>query len=331
MTGKNVDTFVTPAWLAAHLDDPKIIALDASFYLPDEGRNADALFVEAHIPGAVRFDVDRIADDAIALPHMLPDAETFGRMAGALGLDETMTIVVYDATDLIGGARAWWMLEHYGAADVRILEGGFKAWLAGGHPTTSGPSRREPKSFAATHDPSPVVDARQVLAASSSGDAQIVDARAAPRYAGSVPEPRAGLRAGHIPGARNVPWRALVDEGGKLRPASEIAACLREGGRRARPADHHVLWLGRLGLHPPARTGAARQAGRKTLRRVVVGMGRARRSPNRDRAGHEPIRRRPSLKAHISACISRGTLACLVLSTSVRFRSFGGMHVGVER
>ena len=230
MTRDNHDTFVTPAWLAAHLDDPKIVALDASFYLPDEGKNADALFAEAHIPGAVRFDVDKIADRSIALPHMLPDAQTFADMAGALGLDATMTLVVYDATDLIGGARAWWMLEHYGAADVRILEGGFKAWLGGDHPTESGASRREPATFAASYDSSSVVAAERVLAASSSGEAQVVDARAAGRYAGAVPEPRAGLRSGHIPGARNVPWRALVDENGRLRPASELAAAFEKAG-----------------------------------------------------------------------------------------------------
>ena len=230
MTREIQDTFVTPAWLAAHLDDPKVVALDASFYLPDEGKNADALFAEAHIPGAVRFDVDKIADRSIALPHMLPDAATFGEMAGALGLDETMTLVVYDATDLIGGARAWWMLAHYGAAEVRILEGGFKAWLAGAYPTEGGPSRREPTRFAATYDSASVVAAERVLAASGTGDAQIVDARAAGRYAGAVPEPRAGLRSGHIPGARNVPWRALVEEGGKLRPAAEIAEAFENAG-----------------------------------------------------------------------------------------------------
>ncbi len=230
MTRDAHDTFVTPAWLAAHLEDPKIVALDASFYLPDEGKNADALFAEAHIPGAVRFDVDAIADRSIALPHMLPDAATFGRMAGALGLDETMTLVVYDATDLIGGARAWWMLEHYGAAEVRILEGGFKAWLAGGYSTESGPSRREPTQFAAAYDSVDVVAAERVLAASSSGDVQIVDARAAGRYAGAVPEPRAGLRSGHIPGARNLPWRELIDESGRLRPAAELAAAFEKAG-----------------------------------------------------------------------------------------------------
>ena len=230
MTATSKDLFVTPAWLAAHLDDPSVVALDASFYLPDEGKDADALFAQAHIPGAVRFDVDKIADRAIALPHMLPDAATFGRMAGALGLDETMTLVVYDATDLIGGARAWWMLAHYGAADVRILEGGFKAWRAGDYPTEPGQSRREPKTFAATYDSSTVVDAENVLAASTSGDAQIVDARATGRYAGAVPEPRAGLRSGHIPGARNVPWRELVDRDGRLRPTPELAAAFEHAG-----------------------------------------------------------------------------------------------------
>ena len=230
MTAHPHDTFVTPAWLAARLDDPNVVALDASFYLPDEGKNADALFAEAHIPGAVRFDVDKIADRSIALPHMLPNAATFGEMAGALGLDETMTLVVYDATDLIGGARAWWMLEHYGAADVRILEGGFKAWVAGDYPTESGPSRRAPTRFAAAYDASSVVTADRVLAASDSGTAQIVDARAARRYAGQVPEPRAGLRSGHIPGARNVPWRELVDERGRLRSAPEIAAAFEGAG-----------------------------------------------------------------------------------------------------
>ena len=223
-----IDPFVTPAWLAARLDDPATVALDASFYLPDEGKDADVLFAQSHIPGAVRFDVDKIADRSIALPHMLPDAETFGRMTGALGLDETMTLVVYDSTDLLGGARAWWMLEHYGATRVHILEGGFKAWLAGGHPTESGPTTRAPTRFSAAFDATCVIDADAVLGAD--GSAQIIDARAAARFAGTVPEPRAGLRAGHIPGALNVPWRALVDESGRLRPAPEIAAAFETAG-----------------------------------------------------------------------------------------------------
>jgi thiosulfate/3-mercaptopyruvate sulfurtransferase len=224
------DTFVTPAWLRDRLDDPKVVAIDASFYLPDEGKDGDALFREGHIPGAARFDVDKIADHAIPLPHMLPDAATFANMVGTLGLSNDMVIVVYDATDLIGGARAWWMLRHYGASDVRILEGGYKAWLASGYPVESGESSRAPATFDARFDASTVVDAAAVLAASSSGTAQIVDARAAPRFAGAVPEPRPGLRSGHIPNARNVPWRALVGVGGKLKPPSEIAATFAAAG-----------------------------------------------------------------------------------------------------
>lgn len=224
------DTFVTPAWLHAHLGDPQVVAVDASFYLPDEGKNGDVLFEAGHIPGAVRFDVDKIANHAIPLPHMLPDAETFAEMVGKLGLSADLTIVVYDATDLIGGARAWWMLRHYGAKDVRLLEGGFKAWMASGYSIESGAAARSAAIFEATFDASTVVDAEAVLAASNSGSQQIVDARAAARFAGSVPEPRPGLRSGHIPKARNVPWRELVDVGGRLKPPTELAAAFEKAG-----------------------------------------------------------------------------------------------------
>ena len=227
---KTSHTFVTPAWLAARLDDPNVVALDASFYLPDEGKDAAVLFQQAHIPGAVRFDVDKIADRTIALPHMLPDAASFSKMAGALGIAETMTLVVYDATDLLGGARAWWMLEHYGAADVRILEGGLKAWLASDLPVETGPGRRAPTTFVARYDDSSVRDAATVHAASDARSAQIVDARAAARFEGGVPEPRAGLRSGHIPGARNLPWRELVDANGRLRDPQSIAAAFAKAG-----------------------------------------------------------------------------------------------------
>ncbi len=224
------DTFVTPAWLRDHVTDPQVVAIDASFYLPDEGKDGDAMFRAGHIPGATRFDVDKIADHSIALPHMLPDAPTFAAMVGKLGLSQDMTVVVYDATDLIGGARAWWMLRHYGAKDVRILEGGFKAWQASDYPVETGEPARAPTTFRANFDASTVVDADAVLAASMSGSTQIVDARAAARFAGSVPEPRPGLRSGHIPSARNVPWRALVENGGRLKPAAEIAAAFAAAG-----------------------------------------------------------------------------------------------------
>lgn len=230
VTDAATDTFVTPSWLAGHLNSPNVVAVEASFYLPDEGKDAEALFRAAHIPGAARFDVDAIAEHSIALPHMLPDAAAFAAAVGALGIGDAMTIVIYDATDLIGAARAWWMFRHYGARNVRILEGGFEAWVAGDHPIESGAGKRAPTTFSAHFDPAPAVDAAAVLDAVRSGSAQIVDARAAGRFAGSVPEPRAGLRSGHIPTARNVPWRDLVGQDGRLRPPEAIAATFEAAG-----------------------------------------------------------------------------------------------------
>lgn len=224
------ETFVTPQWLRDHLNDANVVAVDASFYLPDEGKDADALFREAHIPGAVRFDVDKIADRNNPLPHMLPDAGTFATLVGALGLSQDQTIVVYDATDLIGGARAWWMLTHYGAERVHILQGGLGAWRGLDYPIETGPSTRPPTRFAASFSGADVVDADAVLEAATTGAAQIVDARAAPRFAGAVAEPRPGLRSGHIPHARNLPWRELVDVGGEMKSPEEIAAAFAQAG-----------------------------------------------------------------------------------------------------
>jgi thiosulfate/3-mercaptopyruvate sulfurtransferase len=222
MSSKN--PFVTPTWLLERLDDPTVIAVEASFYLPDEGRDGDAEFEKGHIPGAVRFDVDKVADHSINLPHMLPDEATFARMTGALGVGDGMTIVIYDATNLLGGARAWWMFEHFGAKDVRVLEGGYKAWLAGGYRTENGPAKRSPANFTARFDASTVKTADQVLDATRTGSAQIVDARSPSRFAGSEPEPRPGLRAGHIPGAHNVHFRSLLDADGRMKGQDALLA-----------------------------------------------------------------------------------------------------------
>ena len=229
MTLPTIDMFVTPQWLAAHLDDPHVVPVEASFYLPTEGKDADALFRRGHIPGATRFDVDAVADHSIDLPHMLPDAETFARMVGALGIGDDDAVVIYDATDLLGGARAWWMFNHYGARDVRLLEGGWRAWEGSNLSVEQGESRRAPRSRSTRPLTRKIADAEAVRAASEAGG-QVVDARAAARFAGSVPEPRAGLRAGHIPGARNVPWKDLVDEDGRLRSPAEIAAAFAKAG-----------------------------------------------------------------------------------------------------
>lgn len=229
MSPDQKDMFVTPQWLADHLAESRVVPVEASFYLPDEGKDADALFRQGHIPGAARFDVDAVADHTIDLPHMLPDAETFARMVGALGIGDGDTLVIYDATDLLGGARAWWMFKHYGAADVRLLEGGWRAWQASDLPVEQGDSRRAPRTFSARPLTRKVADADVVRAISDSGG-QVVDARAPARFAGSVPEPRPGLRSGHIPGARNVAWREIVDGAGRLRTADDIAAVFHNAG-----------------------------------------------------------------------------------------------------
>lgn len=225
----NTDTFVTPQWLAAHLDDPHVVPVEASFYLPDELKDADALFRQGHVPGATRFDVDAVADHSIDLPHMLPDASSFAGMVGALGIGDGDRIVIYDATDLLGGARAWWMFNHYGARDVRLLEGGWRAWQASDLPVERGESRRAPRTFSAQAVTRKVAKAADVRRAAADGG-QVVDARVAARFAGSVPEPRPGLRAGHIPGSRNVPWREIVDGSGRLRTPDEIADAFQKAG-----------------------------------------------------------------------------------------------------
>lgn len=222
--------FVTAAWLSQHIADENVVAVEASFFLPAENRDAHAEFLARHIPGAVRFDIDEIADHSSSLPHMLPSEAALSEAVGALGLDDSATLVVYDDSDLIGGARAYWMLRHYGAKDVRLLEGGLKAWIAGGYPTESGPSSRAPKTFEAHFDAATVATAESVLAAVQSGSSQIIDARAAARFAGSVPEPRPGLRAGHIPSSRNLPWRDIVDENGKLKSNEALAAAFAKAG-----------------------------------------------------------------------------------------------------
>lgn len=224
------DPFVSAAWLAEQLAAGTAIAVEASYFLPAEGRDAKAEFLARHIPGAVRFDIEEIADHSNPLPHMLPSEAAFAAAAGALGLNESATLVVYDDSDLIGGARVYWMLRHYGARDVRILDGGLKAWVAGGHSTESGPAAPSPGTFNARFDNSAVADAEAVLAAVQTGSAQIIDARSAPRFAGSVPEPRAGLRAGHIPGSRNLSWRDIVGTDGRLKSRDELGAAFAKAG-----------------------------------------------------------------------------------------------------
>jgi thiosulfate/3-mercaptopyruvate sulfurtransferase len=220
---------VATDWLAARLDAPDVVAVDGSYYLPAVGRDAAAEYLAGHIPGAVRFDIDAIADHSSTLPHMLPDAQEFAGAVGALGISETDTIVVYDGDGLFSAPRVWWTLRLFGAQNVFILDGGMPKWKTEGRPLERGPVRRSPRSFKARRPPDVVASLDTVRAALQNHSAQVVDARSAERFAGLAPEPRPGLRSGHMPGALNVPSTGVI-ENGRLAPAQRIKDAFAAGG-----------------------------------------------------------------------------------------------------
>ena len=215
---------VATGWLASRLHEPHVRAVDASWYMSSSGRDAEAEFVAGHLPGAVRFDLDRVSDPHAALPHMMPSAERFAESMRALGLNGEDTIVVYDASGVnLSAPRAWWMFRVFGHERVAVLDGGFGAWTREGRPIEAGPAAlRAPGNFTARLDAGRVADAARVLRIVQSGEAQVVDARSAGRFAGIEPEPRPGLRAGHIPGSRNVPYTTLTGADGRLLPPAEL-------------------------------------------------------------------------------------------------------------
>ena len=220
---------VSTDWLAARLGDPDVTIVDGSFYLATLKRDANAEYRAAHIAGAVRFDIDAVADHATPLPHMLPTADAFAAAAGALGIGDADTIVVYDGVGLYGAPRVWWTLRTFGAAKVYILDGGLPKWQAEGRPVEAGAVRRAPRTFRARQAPAAVASLAEVQAALAGNAVQVVDVRPADRFRGEAPEPRAGLRSGHMPGALNVPYTALI-ENGALAPRARLAQALAAGG-----------------------------------------------------------------------------------------------------
>ncbi len=202
---------VTAEWLAGEVAKPDLVVVDASWYLPTQHRGGHAEYLAGHIPGAVFFDHDRIADAASDLPHTLPSAEDFAAAVGKLGISADRRIVVYDGAGMVTAPRAWWMLRLFGAEDVAVLDGGYPAWTAGRYPVETGESNRLGTVFEASPALEAVANAEQVSAALGDGSAQVLDARASARFRGIVAEPRAGLRAGHMPGAINLPYSDLVE------------------------------------------------------------------------------------------------------------------------
>jgi len=218
-------------WLASHLDTPGLVVLDGSMHLPTAKRNARAEYLAEHIPAALFFDIDDISDKTSALPHMLPPAELFASRMKKMGIGDGMQVVAYDGEGLYSAARVWWMFRAMGHQDVRVLNGGLKKWKAEGRPLEDGePRRRSERHFTATLNADLVRDVADVKGLIGSKAAQIVDARAAARYEGSVPEPRAGLRSGHIPGSRNVPFASLLNPNGTLKPAAELRSIFANAG-----------------------------------------------------------------------------------------------------
>lgn len=225
-----MNLLVSPAWLAARLDDPNTVILDAT--LPPVGVvpkvDTHARYLTGHLPGAVFFDIEAFSDPASGLPHTLPSAEHFARGMGALGLHETMTFVVYEQEGVFSAPRAVWLLRTFGVREVHLLDGGLKAWTEAGLPTSSGPVERAPASFHARLDADAVVGLEQLESLLATG-AQVLDARSAARFAGTAPEPRPGLPSGHMPGATSVPFTDLVGAG-RLKQPAELAAIFKGKG-----------------------------------------------------------------------------------------------------
>lgn len=219
---------VETAWLVANLGTSNIVVLDGSMHLPTSGRNARKEYEAEHIPGALYFDIDEVADKSIPLPHMLPSAVQFGEQVGHMGIGNDSRIIVYDSEGLYSAGRVWWMFRTMGHDNVAVMNGGLKKWKAEGRAVTADKSTALPaKIFTAKRNEARVRDAAAVRALIGNSKVQIIDARAANRFTGSVPEPRAGLRSGRIPTSYNVPFTSLLNPDGTLKDEASLRAAFK--------------------------------------------------------------------------------------------------------
>jgi thiosulfate/3-mercaptopyruvate sulfurtransferase len=225
------DPLVTTEWLAAHLDDPKVRIIDATFKLPGVLPLPIDDYVAAHIPGAVFFDVDAVSDHSNPNPHMYPDAAQFTRDIEALGISTGDTVIAYDAGGWVAAPRAWWMFLSFGHPNVKVLDGGLKKWRYEGRPTQSGGLTPKPGKFTARLDPNYVRSQQQVLKNIETRAEQLVGARPQGRFEGTAAEPRPQSRSGHIPGSHNVPYAGLFDaETGLMKPRDELSKAFTGAG-----------------------------------------------------------------------------------------------------
>ena len=253
--------------------DPNVVIVDGSWYLPTQNRDREAEYLAGHIPGAVRFDIDSVKDSSSSLPHMLPSPEEFARRVGAMGIGEDTIVVVYDGAGLFSAPRVRWTFRVFGAKDVAILEGGFPAWKAEGRPIESGPDESRRRKCSPPHSMPPSSRTpRQVRDASESRSAQVLDARPAERFRGEAPEPRPGLRAGHIPGSMNLPFATII-ENGKLKDKAGIEKAVTEAGI---DLDRPVITSCGSGVSAAILSlgaGNGRTSGEGALRRLLGRMG----------------------------------------------------------
>ncbi len=223
-------TLVSTDWLARHLRDPDLRILDGSWYLPEAARDPRADYAAGHIPGARFFDIDEISDARSALPHMAPAPEKFMSRMRALGVGDGHQVVVYDGAGLFSAARVWWLFRLMGKTEVAVLDGGLPKWRAEGREIEDHPPVIRDRHMTATRQNHLVRDVTQVAAAAKLGDWEIVDARSPGRFAGTEPEPRPGLRPGHIPGSRNLHYRLLLNDDGTMKPPAALAAAFAAAG-----------------------------------------------------------------------------------------------------
>ncbi|MEL6595511.1 MAG: 3-mercaptopyruvate sulfurtransferase [Pseudomonadota bacterium] len=230
MSADDPRMLVSTDWLEAHLRDPDLRILDASWYLPDAGRDSRAEYDAAHIPGARFFDIEEISDHRSDMPHMAPSTEKFISRMRAMGVGDGHQVVIYDGAGLFSAARVWWLFKLMGKNDVAVLDGGLPKWQAEGREVEDLPPLVRDRHMTVSRQNHLVKDVTQVASASKLGDYSIIDARAADRFRGDAPEPREGLRAGHIPNSRNVPFKTLLDADGTMKTPAKLKAIFEEAG-----------------------------------------------------------------------------------------------------
>jgi len=230
MTADDPKTLVSTDWLAAHLRDPDLRVLDASWYMPGAGRDAKADYTAAHIPSARFFDIDEISDQRSPLPHMAPAPEKFVSRMRAMGVGDGHQVVVYDGSGIFSAARVWWTFRLMGKMDVAVLDGGLPKWRAEGRETEDMPPIPRDRHITVSRQNHLIKDVTQVAHASKLGPVEVIDARSASRFRGEVAEPRPGLRSGHIPGSKNVPYGSVLNDDGTMKDPSALRAVFEAAG-----------------------------------------------------------------------------------------------------